>query len=338
MKFMTVKEINIQLILLVKNERKLTQEILKHINLFEKCAGHLHLGYSSMHQYLTRQLGYSDDQAFRRLKAARLFNQVPEVADKLQSGALNLTQAAQAQRAFEISERETGVAVTVETKTEILNSIEKANSFETKNLLANQLNLSPEIDEKIKPQALDTIRLETTLTRAQFDKLQTIKSLLSHKLPSQQTGEVLEVLFDFFLEKKQAHKRTVVNIPEGSPLKFAESSPLETAANSQAVTGSTHSLMKTRRQCSKRSRYIPKSVKGALYERSQGQCEFVSENGVRCLSRYKLQVDHKKPFSLGGGNNLENLRLACFSHNLHLATQSAIGIETTSLVRNSTHH
>ena len=129
MEFMTVKEINIQLIHLVKNERKLTQEILNHINLFEKCAGHLSLGYSSMHQYLTRELGYSDDQAFRRLKAARLLNHVPEVADKLRTGSLNLSQAAQAQRAFEIAERETGKPVTVESKKNILNSLANANNF-----------------------------------------------------------------------------------------------------------------------------------------------------------------------------------------------------------------
>ena len=185
---MTIKEINIKLIGLVKNERKLTQEILTHINLFEKCAGHLKLGYSSMHQYLTRELGYSDDQAFRRLKAARLLNQVPEIANKLQDGSLNLSQAAQAQKAFETAERETGKPVTVAVKKEIINSLENASNFETKCLLIHQLNLKPEVEEKIKPQSNKTIRLETTLTQAQFDKLQNIKNLLSHTIPDQKTG------------------------------------------------------------------------------------------------------------------------------------------------------
>lgn len=321
MPFMTVKEINIHLIQLVKNERKLTQEILNNINLFEKCAGYLQLGYSSMHQYLTRQLGYSDDQAFRRLKAARLLNQVPEVAGKLQSGSLNLTQAAQAQKAFETSERETGKAVTAEIKNSILNSLEKANNFETKSILASQLNLLPEIEEKIKPQANQTIRLETTLTQAQFDKLQTIKSLLSHKLPSQQTGEILEAVFDFFIEKKQGPKKVAV---------VSEDPALETPEKSPALAASSQRLMETRRQCSKPSRYIPASVRKALYQRSEGRCEFVGDNGLRCNSRHKVQIDHIKAFSLGGSNDLENLRNCCASHNLHLATKAGIGFETTS--------
>ena len=40
----------------------------------------------------TRNLGYSDDQAYRRLKAAKLLQDVPEVADQLKSGEINLTQ------------------------------------------------------------------------------------------------------------------------------------------------------------------------------------------------------------------------------------------------------
>ena len=53
MEFMTVDQINIKLISLVRNERKLTEEILNHIILFQKCGGYLKLGCSTMHQYMT---------------------------------------------------------------------------------------------------------------------------------------------------------------------------------------------------------------------------------------------------------------------------------------------
>ena len=72
MEFMKVKAINEKLIVLVRNERKLTQEILNHIILFQKCAGYLKMGYPSMHQYLTRGLGYSEYQVYRGLKASKL--------------------------------------------------------------------------------------------------------------------------------------------------------------------------------------------------------------------------------------------------------------------------
>ncbi len=83
MKSMTVTEMNTHLIGLVRNERKLTFEIISYLSLFERCGGHLKMGYNSMHDYMTRALGYSDDQTYRRLKAARLYHQVPEVAEKL---------------------------------------------------------------------------------------------------------------------------------------------------------------------------------------------------------------------------------------------------------------
>ena len=100
MKFMTFTEINEKLIGLVKNERQLTHEILNHILLFQKCNGHLNLGYSSMHQYLTRGLGYSDDQAYRRLKAARLLNELPNVANQFQTEKFNHSQMPQPKKPF----------------------------------------------------------------------------------------------------------------------------------------------------------------------------------------------------------------------------------------------
>ena len=78
-------------------------------------------------------------------------------------------------------------------------------------------------------------------------------------------------------------------------------------------------------------RYIPTSVKRALFKRSNGCCEFIGKNGVRCQSRYKLQIDHfEVPFSQGGENSIENCKLLCSSHNLHRASLAGIGFETTS--------
>lgn len=78
-------------------------------------------------------------------------------------------------------------------------------------------------------------------------------------------------------------------------------------------------------------RYIPTSVKQALFKRSNGCCEFISKAGIRCQSRYKLQVDHfQVPFSQGGENSLENCKLLCSSHNLHRASLVGVGFEMTS--------
>ncbi len=319
MEFMTIHQLNEKLIMLTRNERKLTGEILNHIILFQKCGGYLKLGYSSMHEYLTRSLGYSDDQAYRRLKAARLMQDVPEVADQLKEGVLNLSQAAAVQKVIETSQKETGKKVTEVKKKEIIKAVEKASNFNTKAIVASSLNLKPKENERATPQSNDTVRLEINLTREQFDKLQSIKSLLSHQIPDQNTGKILELLFDQFLNKNTFTKSNSMTKSFMDCQKYAEDSDVE--SNDDIKTKkATH------------NRYIPVEVKKALFKKAQGCCEFVNEKGVRCRSRYKLQVDHYlTPFSQGGDHSLINLRIHCSAHNAFRASLSGIGYENTTM-------
>lgn len=65
-----------------------------------------------------------------------------------------------------------------------------------------------------------------------------------------------------------------------------------------------------------RSRYVPSVVKAQIWKRDQGCCSFVSANsGKVCGSKYQVQVDHIKPFALGGETKVQNLRLLCAQHN-----------------------
>ena len=57
------------------------------------------------------------------------------------------------------------------------------------------------------------------------------------------------------------------------------------------------------------SRYIPSEVKRAVWERDRGQC-------VDCGSKQRLHYDHDIPFSKGGGNTVENIRILCQDCNL----------------------
>jgi len=324
MKSMTVTEMNIHLLGLVRNERKLTLEIISFISLFERCGGHLKMGCSSMHQYLTRILGYSDDQAYRRLKAARLLHQVPAVAEKLKKGSLNLTQISEAQKSFERAQKETGESVQIVKKIEILDSISNTNNFQTKALLSEGLNLKPDEGERAKPQSNKTVRLEITLTQEQYNKLNEIKSLLSHKIPSQSTADVLNVLFEQFLKKHElTSKQTKETGVEDIQLK--NSQKIEAKPLPQEVEKVTQTV-----QTDKRSRYISVPIRRGIYQRARGCCEHRDQKGVRCSSRYQLEFDHIQAFALNGSNGVENIRLVCSRHNAYLASQKNIGFETTS--------
>lgn len=316
MEFMTVEQINDKLIVLVRNERKITDEILNHIILFKKCGGYLRLGYSNMHEYMTRALGYSDDQTYRRLKAATLMEDLPEVASQLKGGHLNLSQAAEMQKAIETAQKETGEKVSKEKKKSLIKSIEGTRNFETKDILAKELDLKPKEIEKATPQSNSTIRLEINLTQEQYEKLKIIKSLLSHQVPDQKMGGVLEILFDQYLSKNSFTKSQSTDSTVKKPMtaRFMEAK----------IKNNTKSNAKV-------SRYIPLAVKQVLFKRARGYCEFVSSDGVRCRSQYRLQVDHfVTPFSQGGDHSEENCKLICSNHNLHRASVGGIGFETTT--------
>ena len=71
------------------------------------------------------------------------------------------------------------------------------------------------------------------------------------------------------------------------------------------------------------SRYIPAEVKRLVWARDQGRCSYVNpKTGRRCGSRYMIQMDHIKPYSLGGLSTKENMRLLCAGHNRFRARQT----------------
>jgi 5-methylcytosine-specific restriction endonuclease McrA len=63
--------------------------------------------------------------------------------------------------------------------------------------------------------------------------------------------------------------------------------------------------------------FIPTATQKYVFQNAENCCEYISaDTGRKCGSRYQLQIDHRTPLERGGGNNPENLRLLCRTHNL----------------------
>lgn len=220
-------------------ERKITHLILQHLIEIENRKLFAELGYNSMFIFLTQHLSYSESAAYRRLQAARLLKQIPEVAHKLENGSLNLTQLTEVQKClhqelknnrsrqkqyidFEKSSDVKDSASIISTKTtnkiattaNTLNriSIEKArqtlekiqgqNNIQTRQALSINYDQSIQAHTKIIPQKDQSIRLEITLTKEQFAELQTAKDLLSHICPDGQWAEIITTLAKKFSKTK----------------------------------------------------------------------------------------------------------------------------------------
>ncbi|WP_373998806.1 hypothetical protein [Bdellovibrio bacteriovorus] len=195
---------------LVRTERKITHVILLHINEMESRKLFADMGYDGMFSYLTKHLGYSESSAYRRLQSARLLRQIPLVAEKLESGALNLSQLTQVQKCIKEEVRTSGAFLSEAKTLKILEEIENKNSFETQKILATEFKKPIQTHESLKPQADESVRLEVTLTKEEFADLQKARDLLSHVCPDGSWGEVIGALAKKF-NKSKMPKLSLVN-------------------------------------------------------------------------------------------------------------------------------
>ena len=100
LKKVTSQNLDANLKLLVTSEREILIEILIHIVEVERRKLYLTYGYSSLFEYLTKRIGYANGSAQRRIDAARLSFDAPDVIEKLESGELNLAQVSLLQKSI----------------------------------------------------------------------------------------------------------------------------------------------------------------------------------------------------------------------------------------------
>ena len=84
----------------------------------------------------------------------------------------------------------------------------------------------------------------------------------------------------------------------------------------QTSTVTTKQKINNNQKYLKSKRYISSKVRHHIWMRDQGKFTYVCpKTKRRCSSDRLLQIDHIKPFSLGGSNEADNLRLLCANHN-----------------------
>jgi hypothetical protein len=194
------EELALNLKNLISKEREILSEILEHILEIDRRKFFLKMAYSSLFDYLTKHLGYSAGSAQRRIDAARLMKEVPELSEKLESGSLNLSQVSLVQKAIRQKK------VQISNKREILKSLENRSFFESQTIVAKALDIEIKEQAKITNQKDESIRLEVTLTKSQWEKLQEMKSLLPNG--SGEWSELLEYLADKVIMQKTKAKTT----------------------------------------------------------------------------------------------------------------------------------
>jgi hypothetical protein len=210
---LTDQELELRLKDLATKERKILHAILEHIKEFETRKLYLARAYSSVFEYLVKELGYSNSAAMRRLEAARLLRDVPIVAEKIKEGSINLSQIGELSRALKEKEKLMGDKFTCEVKAELVHSISGKTTKETQKELAVALDIPVHEFEKQRMQQDETLRIEITLNKAQLEKLQHCKNLASHLLMQNFYGDsswatLFKVLADQYLNKRKMNQKS----------------------------------------------------------------------------------------------------------------------------------
>ena len=285
----------------VEQERKIVQVVIWHLQEIQDRKLFISMGYDSLYKCLIKHFKMSDTTAYGRIKVLKILEDVPEVSDSLKLGELNISNIALAHSFIEKHQKTTGEILTVENKIDLMSSLKDKTTAETKLFLAR---CNPEMElpfDEIKPLNGTHSQIKSTVKNELIERINYLKSLISHKQVNPTHEELLILAFDALIEKTEK-KMGIQQVMPKEPKHKNE----KTAATSKSATQSL---------TDRKSRYIPRKVKRIILKRSNHQCEDVNDNGERCDSKFQTQFDHIIAFSKGGDSSLENLQLLCRTHN-----------------------
>ncbi len=279
---------------LVKEEKNLTLKVIEHLEEISKRKLFSDLKYPSLFEYCVYELGYSRDEAYRRIDAMKTSKKIPEIKKELASGNLNLSTINLMSDFLRASEKKN---IKVNSQ-EIVAQIKDKSKKEVENILATkkeELGIHKEVAKKeIIVESFNEVRLNITLKKTTMDKIKKLKGLLAHSNSNLETSDLLDQVLDDAIKKIEAKKFAIKKAREKKTSTTIIKSSPETKISTPSSSGTT--------------RYIPASIKREVYNKSNKSC-------TNCGSIFFLEYDHQKSFAKGGATTTNNLKILCSNCN-----------------------
>jgi 5-methylcytosine-specific restriction endonuclease McrA len=317
---------------LAGDERAVQVEFLLHLEEFDRRQAWLEAGHPSLWDFCLRALHLSEGAAARRMRAMRVLRRLPDLAAPLRDGRVSLSTVGLLDPVLTEENVEGLVArAAYKTKAEVE---ELVVSLRPRNAPRDGVRRLPERLEAlpalplatatadptptststltstsspaaipapaqptpptVRPVAADTWSLRVTVDAAFKRELDQLAELLSHKVPAGDLSAVLREAVHCAIEKHGRRKGAI------EPARKQNRRAPAAAPASQPRKGREPVTAEVRRQ---------------IWKRDEGRCAWVSPDGHRCGSRWRVEVDHIEAAALGGPSTPENLRLACAAHN-----------------------
>jgi hypothetical protein len=272
-------------------ERDGTASLIAHLAELYGRRLHERAGFASLFTFCTEALRLAENEAYDRVKAAKVVRRYPAVLGMLASGQVTLTTI-----------RLLAPHLTGGNYRDLFSAASGKGRRQVQELLAERF---PEPDVAtcirplpppsggfvplppplVRPLAPGRYQVTFTATGETREKLELAQDLLRHAVPSGDPAVIFARALDVLLEELVRQKYAVTPVPR--------------ASRGQAWD----------------SRHIPAEVKRAVFIRDRGRCAFVGADGHRCGERAFVEFHHVIPWGAGGRPTVENIELRCRAHN-----------------------
>jgi hypothetical protein len=330
---------------LLSQSRRVESELVAHIGEVDARGLYAKKGSSSMFVYCREILHLSEHEAYLRINVARASRKHPMLLDMLGDGRLHLSGIAKLAPILTEENRETILArathqskrlidelvAELSPKPDVPPSMRKLPKRPKKTGPNPKTSPKPEPKSELgpdrvaasnSPPAAEKAPVQEPIAKARYkiqftasaelrDKLERLKALMRSSVPDGDLAAIIEEAVTEKLERLEAKRYAKTKAPRKS-VEESDTSPS--------------------------SRYIPAPIRRAVYERDNGRCTFVGDNGRRCTERDRLEFHHdNRPYGRGGDHDLSNIRLMCRTHNQYLAERD-YGREVMARYRRSASH
>ena len=290
---------------LVSTERRIGVAILECLYEIERRRAYAELRYDGLYTYCVKELGFTESQAYQRISAMRALKEIPELKPMIESGSLSVSSVSKVQTHLKQAMK-SGERLEAAGKLELFQAMQNCTSREVEVKLAEVRGES--VNEKL------VLELDEELQSLWLK----VKGLAAHRSGGH-PAEVLRIIAKEWLAK---------NNPAEKPIRKSTRKPtrkLEAGRDSRRAVPWSERFQKQltvsppakpmttgeserTRNSLPRKRFIPAALRREVWRRDAAKC-------TRCDSIYALEIDHRKPFALGGNHALENLRLLCSACN-----------------------
>jgi len=290
---------------LARREHLALADLLVALADFDRQAVHRQLGFSSLFDFLHREIGLPRGSAYYRQVGARLVARFPEVEAPIRDGRLCVTTVSELakvmteenraevlprffgcsrqeakQLAAEIRPAEVVPRRTVVTEIPLVATIPSAPTIvqpvgRDRTHPEGTVGVTGEARTVVEPLSTLSNRLHITVSREFLALLKREKAGQSHVQPNATDEQVLMAALELLLEKQEKRKASV-----------------------------------------------PPKVKREVLKRDEGKCQWPLADGGVCGSTVRLEVDHVVPRGRGGPSTVDNCRILCRLRNLEAARQA----------------